>query len=291
MNLDQKTIQGIQNKMKILSQNLGSNNGFIDKIKGGLIDIRGKLNQVVASRRAFQTTLDNNKKQILDLKNEVQTSKNVITDLQQGRQKYEQQISQMQRDIQIEKGNVQKTMQQLDQATKNLQAVNSKLNAATIRAQQAEQKIENIQRENQGFQQSIRNLDEQINQIATLVETQKRLLDPSNASDDSNLFGHIQGINAILTNILQQGPSTGPDFTPNPNQQPTNTTANILSPQEQSIYNQMRENQRVGSNIQRFGGKSRRKHIRVKKTKYNKKSYRKSNKSNKSNKSKTKKRL
>jgi hypothetical protein len=106
------------------------------------------------------------------------------------------------------------------------------------------------------MQQMIGTLDQQIENIKRVVDTQKSLLDPSNAGDDANLFNHIRGINTILDNILNQGPALpppqNPSFrpgTPIPLQQGPAipqyglSRGPILNPQEQSSYNRIMQNQ------------------------------------------------
>jgi hypothetical protein len=117
------------------------------------------------------------------------------------------------------------------------------------------------------------------------VDTQKSLLDPSNAGDDANLFNHIRGINTILDNILNQGPALPPPQNPpfrpgtpipsGPLQQgPTIPQYGlqrgpILNPQEQSTYNRMMQsdlNRQTGQPPGR-GGKMRKSRRAKKSTK------------------------
>lgn len=241
-------LQPILTKLNTIFKNLESNNNFIGQVKIGLVDIKQKLAQVVSTRQQFQGELEKNKQQIDSLTKQIATNQATF-------EKAQQQIAALQRNNQA--------------TTQQLQSAENKANTANARAQQAEQQIATIQRENQGLQQSIQGLDQQIEQIRTVVETQTRLLDPNNAAEDQNLVGHINGINSILNSILQSGSSgssgssslnpTSLRFIPSDNRHPLNSIATPFIPSPSgSSFN---------PGAPRVGGKKR----RAKKTKGGKK--------------------
>ena len=201
----------------MIGQNLGTNNGFIGRIKTELTGIRGKLNQVVQTRGAFQASLNEKQKTIDDLIKRNNTTQNVIQSLTDERNSANRQVQQLQGEIQNAQNNSKKIQQELLNARTQIDQLNRQLSEAKTTASHNQEQIEQMTREKQGLEQTIRALDGQIEQIAAVVNTQTRILDPANEGDDNNLFNHIKGINDTLNGILQMPPgmNLGPGPSPN----------------------------------------------------------------------------
>jgi predicted nucleic acid-binding Zn-ribbon protein len=212
-----RLLQPITQKIQLIGQNLGTNNGFISRIKTELTGIRNKLNQVVQTRALLQTSLNEKQKTIDDLTKRNNATQILIQQLTEQRNASDITAKQLQGDIQNAQGNFQKKQQELEQAQRQMEQINVQLTAARTAAQQNKETIDRMRNEKQGLEQTIGALDKQISQIATVVSTQTRMLDPANEGDDNNLFNHIKGINDTLNGILQMPPgmNLGPGPSPN----------------------------------------------------------------------------
>ena len=207
----------IRQKIQTIGQNLGTNNDFISRIKTELIGIRAKLNRVVQTRAVLQASLNEKQKTIDDLTNRNNKTQGVIQQLTEQRDSATRQVEQLQGDIQNAQGNFQKKQQELLNAQRQMEQINVQLTEAKNAASQNQAQIKQMTREREGLEQTIEALDTQISQIATVVSTQTRMLDPANEGDDNNLFNHIKGINDTLNGILQMPPgmNLGPGPSPN----------------------------------------------------------------------------
>ena len=245
----QQISQGIQNKIQQIVQNLGTNSGFINQVKQNLVEIRTKLDRVLQSRASLQQKEAENKRQMDNLSAQIGTAKQALTASQAKVTETSQNLAILQRQLQTEQAS---SKQQLQQLSVERDQARTQLNANGQRLQQLQQQLEQTQQSGQQMQQMIGSLDQQIENIKRVVDTQRALLDPNNSGDDANLFNHIRGINTILDNILNQGPtfppSQGSPFSSRPGipvsqaQQPSEyglRTGPVLSPPEQEAYNRI----------------------------------------------------
>jgi len=237
----QQISQDIRNKIQQIAQNLGTNTGFINQVKQNLVEIRAKLDRVVQTRASIQQKEAENKQQIDNFNAQINAAKQALTASQAKVSETTQNLSSLQRQLQAEQVGKQAFQQQMKQLEQERDQARSQINSNGQRLQQLQQQLEQTQQNGQQMQQMIGSLDQQIENIKRVVDTQRALLDPNNAGDDANLFNHIRGINTILDNILNQGPSLPPPGGQSyrPLQQNPQNSLPILNPQEQTVYNNM----------------------------------------------------
>ena len=233
----------IRNKIQTIVANLGTNTGFIQKIRGELTAISQKLQQVIQSRAALQKIQEQNKREVEVAKQALAASQLKVNEINTA--------------LQTATANSARQLQQLQQQMRQEQ-------------QAAQQKIAAAEANARTTQQAINELDTQLNQISQVVQTQTTLLNEANSGDQNNLFNHINGINQILQNILSGGPVVPP---PPPNQQ-IQYPPGLVVPNQQ-FERQALANQQCGAPpgfpprpgvSPGRGGKKMRKSRRVKKT-------------------------
>lgn len=231
--------QQIRDKIQTIVINLGTNTGFIQRIKNELTAISEKLQQVLQSRATLQQMEARYKAQLEKATIDIQTAKNATLQINR----------QLQQSNATNATKLQEIQRQMQEEQRG-----------------AQQKIAAAEANVQKTQQAINELDLQLNQISQVVQTQSTLLNQANSSDQNNLFNHINGINKILQNILSGGPvspgsGSGSGFGQIRQQQyPGGIIPNRVIESQMMNTSEYNNSPRVG------GGKKMRKSRRTKKT-------------------------